>query len=95
MLALQSIEPMPPPSNHQALYLRLLELSYFVTQLQPNATIPAPFVDALSHDSGRLLSITRTADEISIVGEVNAILPVNADDSKWRCIKIAGPMDFG
>jgi hypothetical protein len=87
---------MPPPSNHPSLYLQILEQSCFVTQLQPNAAIPAPFLEALrSNDSRRFLSITRTAEEISIVGEVSAILPVNADESKWRCIKIAGPMDFG
>ena len=86
---------MPPPSAHPSLYLHVLDPLYFVTQLQPNATIPASFIGALSSNSGRFLSITRTTDEISIVGEVNDILPVNAEDSKWRCIRIAGPMDFG
>lgn len=53
-------------------------------------------MEALSSDtSGRFLSITRTAEEISIVGEATAILAVDVDDSKWRCINIAGPMEFG
>jgi len=86
---------MPPPSDHQSLYLHVLDPLYFVTKIQPNATIPASFIDALGSDSGRFLSITRTADEISIAGEVNDILPVNNEDSKWRCIRIMGPMDFG
>jgi hypothetical protein len=87
---------MPPPSSHPSLFLRVLEQPFFVTRLQPNAAIPAPFMEALSSDnSGRFLSISRTTDEISIVGEVNSTLPVKSYDSKWRCIKIVGPMDFG
>jgi len=87
---------MPPPSSHPSLFLRLLKQPFFVTQLQPNAAIPVPFIEALSSDnSGRFLSITRTAEEISIVGEVTSIFPVDVDDSKWRCINIAGPMEFG
>ncbi|KIM82367.1 hypothetical protein PILCRDRAFT_820774 [Piloderma croceum F 1598] len=87
---------MPPPSSHPSLFLRLLKQPFFVTQLQPNAAIPVPFLEALSSDtSGRFLSITRTAEEISIVGEVASILPVDVDDSKWKCINIAGPMEFG
>jgi hypothetical protein len=87
---------MPPPSSHPSLFLRLLKQPFFVTQLHPNAAIPVSFMEALSSDtSGRFLSITRTAEEISIVGEATAILAVDVDDSKWRCINIAGPMEFG
>jgi len=87
---------MPPPIDHPSLYLHVLERPYFVTQLRPNVAIPAPFLEALAWaDSGRFLSITRTLEETSIAGEVDDVFPVDAEDSKWRCIKIAGPMEFG
>jgi len=87
---------MPPPIDHPSLYLHVLERPYFVTQLQPTEAIPAPFLEALSSaHTGQFLSITRTLEEISIAGEVSDLLLVAPNDSKWRCIKIAGPMDFG
>jgi len=87
---------MAPPSAHPSLYLKVLERPYFVTQLHTDSAIPAAFLEALgSAHSERFLSVTRTLDEISIVGEANDALPVTPGDLKWRCIKIAGPMEFG
>lgn len=84
--------PPPPPSDHPAFHLRLLEQTFEVSQLKPDEAIPAHLVQALADavsSKGKFISITRTHEEISIVRET--------DDASatWRCIKIAGPMDFG
>ena len=76
--------------DHPALRLSLLPRPFFVRQ-SPN--VPHDALSALSTDPHpRFLSVTRTAEEWSVVGEC-------ADDAdpgaKWRCIKVAGPMDFG
>ncbi|KAI0695631.1 ACT domain-containing protein [Cytidiella melzeri] len=99
---------MPPPSDHAAFRLRLLPSTYSVTQLKPDEAIPARFIEGLTagarttslavgKDDSRLrmLSITRTSEEISIVSEEEEE-PGEPEDGKppWRCIRIAGPMAF-
>jgi len=86
--------PPPSPSDHVAFRLRLLDNLYFVKQLKIDETIPPEFIAALTNSRSRkFISITRTDEEISIVGEVGE----GDGDScaEWRCIKITGPMDFG
>ncbi|KAI0322990.1 ACT domain-containing protein [Amylostereum chailletii] len=86
---------MPPPSNDAALQLQLLPGTFFVSQLKPTEPLPTSILASLQNVNigGKFLSITRTNDEISIVGEVN--FEHNAEDATWSCIKITGPMDFG
>jgi hypothetical protein len=79
---------MPPPSTHSCLDLTLYPELYFVSQVKE---ITADLFKSFS--TGRFFSVTRTSDEISIVGEAGDDMPV--EEAKWRCIRIAGPMDFG
>ncbi|EGO30994.1 hypothetical protein SERLADRAFT_455479 [Serpula lacrymans var. lacrymans S7.9] len=85
---------MPPPLNHPCLHLELLPQTFFVKQLPADAGIPPEIFNELNVQGGsdihRLFSVTRTAEEISIVGE-----SATEEGGDWRCIKIAGPMDFG
>lgn len=41
------------------------------------------------------VSITRTADELSIVCSADAVPPGVRCESGWGCLVVAGPLDFG
>ncbi|KAI0352895.1 hypothetical protein OH77DRAFT_744013 [Trametes cingulata] len=86
--------PPPPPADHTAFRLHLLERPFKVLQLKPDQKIPEDHLRLLTGvaaENGAFISVTRTDEEVSVV------LSSNEDDeaATWRCIKIAGPMDFG
>ncbi len=91
---------MPPPYDSPAFNLRLLPTPYTVTQLAPSEPRPQKYIDALTEPSSafaddgklRMLSVTRTSEEISIVEEVSEGME---GEGEWRCVRIAGPMAFG
>lgn len=62
-------------------------------QLKPNDSVPSEYLEAFTQagESRRFISLTRTDEEISIVYEAKE----SDGEATWRCIKIAGPMDFG
>jgi hypothetical protein len=86
---------MPPPSNSPALALTLLPDPFFVLQIdKPSDVLLAALAAPVS--AHQFLSITRTHEEISVVGSAGASHAVPQDaQAKWRCIKVSGPMDFG
>ncbi|KAF9270653.1 hypothetical protein L218DRAFT_914866 [Marasmius fiardii PR-910] len=87
---------MPPPVNHPSLNLQVLPDICFVVQMNAADAIPQAIVDNLANSSGKLLSITRTSEELSIAGVWQEGFPEKfMPGCTWRCIKIAGPMDFG
>lgn len=70
--------------------LSLLNDRFAVCRLGPDAAIP---VDLLQAQPG-FLSITRTADELSIVCP-QELAPVGAKvQPGWRAFKVEGPLDF-
>ncbi len=77
------------------LTLTLLPGIYAVCRLKPNAPIP----DWVRFDpsAGSLLSITRTADELSLVCP-QAAVPTDATDATadrdWNCLRVEGPFDL-
>lgn len=82
----------PPPSDHPAFHLRLLEHPFQVLQLKTNEKIPEEYLKLVSDASAsRFVSLTRTEEEVSIVLESDE----ENEAATWRCIKIAGSMDFG
>jgi hypothetical protein len=87
---------MPLASNHPSfLHLQVLPKPFFVVKLQPGQEVPPCVLKDLTDDSGRFFSMTRTRDEISLVGESRAGMPEYCkNNSGWMCIKIAGPMEF-
>ena len=95
--SIQRLDIMPPPRpvDHKAFQLCLLKNPFFVKQLEPDATIPSEYLESLTNNSKVFVSITRTDEEISIVGEVANDSNEPEGEANWRCIKIAGPMDFG
>lgn len=44
---------------------------------------------------GTLNSVTRSADETSIVCDATVVPPDVTVESSWRAIKVEGPLDFG
>jgi len=86
---------MPPPSEHKAFHLALLRNIYFVKQLPPATELSEPILSLLNGPG--FFSITRTPEEISIVGEITEnprVQSLSGGVGDWRCIKIAGPMEF-
>ena len=70
------------------LRLLLLPELFAVCQLNPDAAIPNWAVKS------SFFSITRTADELSIVAN-QANVPVEVKAEKdWRCLQVEGPLDF-
>ncbi|KAE9398495.1 hypothetical protein BT96DRAFT_920820 [Gymnopus androsaceus JB14] len=85
---------MPPPIDHPCLHLHVLPGSFFVAKLQPSEPVPQPIIDSLANDTG-FLSLTRTPEETSIVGQWHDGIPASfKPDAVWRCIKLQGPMEF-
>ena len=65
---------------------------FYVKQLPRNENLPQDLLVALADPrSQSFLSITRTPEEISIVGQLEQ---GSTDEANWRCIRISGPMDF-
>jgi len=65
-----------------------LDGTFAVAKLPPNAAIPA------WASSGPFFSITRTADELSIVCPEIQVPPGVQAEPGWRCVRVAGKMDF-
>ena len=70
------------------LTLIVLEGTYAVCRLSPDASIPAWAT------AGPFVSITRTAEELSIVCPDRDIPSDVPTERPWRGIRLAGPLDF-
>jgi uncharacterized protein len=71
-----------------ALTISILPERLAVCRLSPDA--------ALDHAalSGNLWSITRTADELSVVLPEENVQPGWLSEDGWRALKVLGPLDF-
>ena len=70
-----------------SLRLRVIRGEYAVWQLPPDAPLP-------SAEPGGFLSITRTADELSIVAPVADVSTEARAETGWRCLQVVGPLSF-
>ncbi|KAF4611725.1 hypothetical protein D9613_004229 [Agrocybe pediades] len=85
---------MPPPSNSPALHLIVLPEPFFVVKLQPGQEIAPCILKDLTSGKGGFFSVTRTTEEVSIVGEAYKAMPASyKEQSTWMCIRIQGPME--
>ena len=75
------------PITHQ-LALTLLPDTLVVCRLDPDAPVPAWAT------TGVFFSITRTADELSVVCPQSLVPDGFRCERSWRCLRVAGPMDF-
>jgi len=82
---------MPPPSNDPSLNLEIQSHPFFVIRIEVEQGVPQWALERL--DSGGFLSITRTSQEISIVGGSYPGIPDALTGLlTWTCIKILGPL---
>jgi len=70
------------------LVLTILQIRLAVCRLEPDAPVPAWPV------CGGFYSITRTADELSVVCDEANIPPGARVEDGWRALKVEGPLDF-
>ncbi|KAJ7293012.1 ACT domain-containing protein [Mycena rebaudengoi] len=85
---------MSPPIDHPCLDLHVLPGLFFVVKLKP-----AEVADTLKllqeGNDDNFLSITRTSEELSVVGQYKEGMPETFKKlAVWRGLKIAGPMEF-
>ena len=69
--------------------LSLLKEAFALHRLGADDSIPEMVLDCPFY------SITRTADEISIVVPEEMVLSGSRREPGWACIKVLGPLDFG
>ncbi len=70
------------------LSLSILASTFAVARLEPDAPLPE------WASAGELCSITRTADELSIVCEASSVPADVRAERDWRGLVVAGPLDF-
>jgi putative acetyltransferase len=70
------------------LNLILLSETFAVCRLEPDAPIPSWAT------AGDLFSITRTAEELSVVCQLDAVPKGIAAERGWRCLRVAGAIPF-
>jgi uncharacterized protein len=76
-----------PIQRHHLKFRRLGE-AYAILRLEPDAAIP----DWAIH--GEFNSISRTADELSIVCPASNLPPSIQAEQRWMCLKLEGPFPF-
>ena len=67
----------------------ILRQNFAIARLEPNADLPSAVLA-----SPGFLSITRTADELSIVCAEDVAAGLARVDKAWRAIKVQGPFAF-
>ena len=70
------------------LVFTILPETYAVCRLEPAAGVPA------WAGSGRFTSVTRSAEELSIICPETAVPAQTLHAPGWRCLKLEGPFDF-
>jgi hypothetical protein len=70
------------------LTLTLLEQTFTIHRLEPDAEIPEPAL----HSS--FFAATRTDNELSIVVPENIEIESDRSDPGWACFKVEGPLEF-
>lgn len=70
------------------LNLNILEGSFSIHRLSPNNEIPSQLYQ------NKFYSITKTAEEVSIVCSSSVHLDSERSETDWSCIKVLGPLDF-
>lgn len=89
---------MPPSIDHPSLNLILLDETFLVYKISTDANLSADILAMLARSDAndtQFISVTRTSEEVSIVCSASSQSDVGIDATRWKCIKIKGPMDFG
>jgi hypothetical protein len=71
-----------------AIIFKVLDGKFLVGKLPPSAEIPEQAL------KGEFSSVSRTAEELSIVAPEDAKIPDGEFERGWKCIKVQGPLEF-
>lgn len=77
------------PREALVLELEWLDGSYAVWKLEPGASAPVPD----DEESGRLLSVTRTSEEVSVVGPEGSAPAGAVMSGGWSALHVCGTLD--
>ncbi|MEV4535574.1 ACT domain-containing protein [Asanoa sp. NPDC049518] len=73
--------------------LDLLPEDYAVCRLPPGSALPPDLVDG-SAGKNSVVSVTWTADEVSVICRADLVPDGATAEAPWRCLRVAGPLDF-
>lgn len=76
------------PATARKLALSVLPQSFVICKLPADAPVPAWATQ------GKIFSITRTSEELSVVAEADVIPENLRGDMNWRAMKAHGPFAF-
>jgi len=78
------------------LTLSVLSGRFAICRLNADDAVPAwvPLLTGLPGSDERFISMTRTADELSIVGPESVVPEAVQRDRGWRILKVEGPLDL-
>jgi uncharacterized protein len=79
--------------QRRQLKFRQLSGAYAVIHLAPDAPVPV-WVSSSNSTNGDFISITRTADELSVVCPTANLPPDVHSPHLWICLKLEGPFPF-
>jgi hypothetical protein len=82
------IDDKPGDPRHHQLKFRRLKRPYAIVRLSPDAALPEWATKA------EFTSITRTADELSIVSPAENLPKDLSSPHHWICLKLEGPFPF-
>jgi hypothetical protein len=71
------------------LFLTLLDQTFTIHRLSPNAEIPSAALRS------PFFAITRTDDELSLVLAATVEIESDKSETGWACFKLDGPLEFG
>lgn len=80
-------QKMNTPKRHR-LKFRILTREYAIVRLDPDAPVPSWCA------GGEFTSMTRTAEELSIVCPADKLPPTIHSQQRWICLKLEGPFAF-
>jgi hypothetical protein len=81
------------PNSPHNLKFRQLPGPYAIVRLAPDAPVP-DWASLSNSTTGDFTSITRTADELSIVCPANHVPADVRPPLHWTCLKLEGPFPF-
>jgi len=70
------------------LILTVLEETFSIHRLAPDASLPETISEC------DFYSLSKTADELSLVCPEHLALKSEKHSPDWKCLKVAGPLDF-
>jgi hypothetical protein len=73
----------------ESLLLAVVPGRFAICRLEPGEPLPTWATETMPY------SITRTADELSVVCRESALPPGTAAERDWRCLRVEDTLDFG